>query len=274
MRSGGPAALAGRRLFEPLDPWLGRLPADRLPELAELNALLAEAPACRLADETPISCVAAGPADPRGYEAVILASGQIPTRPGNWHDCFNPLVWRAFPAAKAALNRRHGAESAARAGAAGRGPVRDALTQFDECGVLVVSRDPSLCDGLAAHRWDEVLRGRRWEVLEGMDFLVFGHASYDQLRAPFSGLCGKALYRTVGPEWFELDRAGRSAEVDRWLAAWIPDYLASPAQFSPLPLLGIPGVTAASEAADFYLDSRQFRPLPAGRTPAPCWAEV
>lgn len=270
MRTDGPAALAGRRLFEPLAPWLGRLSADRLPDLAELNDLLAEAPTCRLADGTPLRCVVPDPLDARGYEARIQASGGIPTRPGDWHDCFNALVWRAFPAAKTALNRRHGAELATRPVAVERGPVRDALTQFDECGVLVVSRDASLCQGLAAHRWDAILRGRRREVLAGMEFLVFGHASYDQLRAPFPGLCGKAVYRAVDAGWFELSRADRLAEADRWLAAWIAGHLASPAQLSPLPLLGIPGVTAASEAQDFYLDSRQFRPLPPGRQPAEC----
>jgi len=270
--SSGPAALAERRLFEPLAPWLRRLPADRLPDLAELNRLLAEAPTCRGAGGLPIRCVAPEPADPRGYEARILASGEIPTRPGDWHDCFNALVWRAFPAAKAVLNRCHGAVLAARAGATGRGPARDALTQFDECGVLVVSRDASLGAGLAAHRWDAILRGRRREVLAGMDFMVFGHASYDQLRAPFHGLCGKAVYRVVPAGWFDLAGPARLAEADRWLAAWLadPDHLSSPAALSPLPLLGIPGVTAASEAPDFYRDTRQFRPLPAGRQAAVC----
>lgn len=265
----GPAALAGRRLFEPLAPWLARLPADRLPHLAELNDLLATAPACRLAHGAALRCVPPDPADGLGYEARILARGEIATRPDNWHDCFNALVWRAFPAAKAAFNRRHGAALAARAGMPGRGAVRDALTQFDECGVLVVSRDSSLCAGLAAHRWDEVLRLRRPEVRAGMDFLVFGHASYDQLRAPFPGLCGKALYRVVQSDWFDLTPRERVAEADQWLAGWLEEghHLASPTELAPLPLLGIPGVAPASEAVDFYRDQGQFRPLPPGRQP-------
>jgi DUF3025 family protein len=271
---GGPATLIGRRLFEPLAPWLTRLPADRLPQLVEINALLAESPAVRLADGRPLRCVAPSSADARGYEARILAAGEVSTRPDDWHDYFNALAWRAFPAAKAALNRRHGEEIATRAGEPGRGSVRDALTQFDECGVLVMSSDASLCRALAAHRWDEVLRGRRAEVLMGMDFIVFGHATYDQLRAPFAGLCGKAVYRVVPVEWFGLAWAGRVAEADRWLAAWIANHLAAPAQLSPLPLLGIPGVTPASEAEDFYLDTRQFRPLPPGREPASCLGAV
>lgn len=273
MSSGGPAALAGRRLFEPLDPWLRRLPAQRLPTLDELDALLAVEPACRLADGTPLACVPPDPADPRGYEAGILASGQLPTRSGDWHDCFNALAWRAFPAAKAALNRRHGAELAARGESAGRGPARDALTQFDECGVLVLSTDASLCQGLAAQRWEEVFRVRRAEVLAGMAFIVFGHASYDQLRAPFPGLCGKAVYRRVEPAWLALGWPERVAEADRWLARWLAAELKAPAQLSPLPLLGIPGLTPASEAPDFYRDGRQFRPLRAGRQPAP-WLAV
>lgn len=272
----GPAALAGRRLFEPLAPWLVRLPGDRLPRLDELNALLAEAPGCRLSEGTPLRCVPPDGAEDLGYEARILARGEIPTRPDNWHDCFNALVWRTFPATKAVFNRRHGEALASRVGVPGRGAVRDALTQFDECGVLVVSRDRSLCDGLAAHRWEEVFWDRRADVLAGMAFFLLGHASYDQLRAPFRGLCGKALYRVVGPEWFDLAPAARVAEADQWLAAWLGegDHLSVPADLAPLPLLGIPGVTPASEKVDFYRDQGQFRPLPPNRQPVPCHGVV
>ena len=272
--TGGLAALAGRRLFEPLAPWITRLPAERLPTLEELNAVLGGDPAVRLGDGRPLRCVPPHPADPRGYEARILETGEIPTRPGDRHDCFNALVWRAFPAAKAALNRRHGEALAGSEGNGRRGRVRDALTQFDECGILVTAADLSLCEGLAAHRWDEVFRGRRAEVRAGMDFLVFGHGSYDQLRTPFHGLCGKAVYRQVAPAWFGLSPAARVEEADRWLAAWIAGHLAAPAQLSPLPVLGIPGVTDASEAAAFYLDASQFRPMRAGRGAAPCWGAI
>jgi hypothetical protein len=39
-----------------------------------------------------------------------------------------------------------------------------------------------------------------------------------------------------------------------------PDAYAQPSDFQPLPLLGIPGVVAESEAPSYYDDVRQFRP--------------
>ena len=148
------------------------------------------------------------------------------------------------------------------AGLAGRGPRRDALTQFDECGILVVSADPEVSALLAAHAWEAAFWQRRARLLATTRFLVFGHGSWDQLRAPFFGLCAKAIHRVVDPAWLALSPADRQAEADAWLAA----HLADPAQpfgkasLVPLPLLGIPGLTPASECADYYRDTRQFRP--------------
>ena len=54
----------------------------------------------------------------------------------------------------------------------------------------------------------------------------------------------------------------RQAEADAWLAGRLadPDRPFDKTALSPLPLLGIPGVTADSERADYYRDTRQFRP--------------
>ena len=44
----------------------------------------------------------------------------------------------------------------------------------------------------------------------------------------------------------------------------------SPRDWQPLPLLGIPGATAENERADYYDDTRQFRPprtMRAGSSP-------
>ena len=41
------------------------------------------------------------------YEVRIFETGEVQTRPDNWHDLFNALVWLAFPKTKAVLNRHH-----------------------------------------------------------------------------------------------------------------------------------------------------------------------
>lgn len=260
----GPA-LADLPLFATLAPWLGEFP-DGPPPLADLTNLLARPPVCLGGGGRVLTCVEPDPAIP-AYEVRVHGQGEIPTRPGDWHDFFNALVWRAFPQAKAALNRRHLVATRA---TPGRGPVRDALTQFDECGVLVCCADSSLAEGLAAHRWEAVFQHRREAVRTGMRFLIFGHASYDQLRAPFPGLCGKALYRIVSTDWLARDAVWQREEADDWLAAWLSDpaQCTTPRVFSPLPLQGIPGVTVDSEDPAYYRDTAQFRPLPSGRRPA------
>ena len=259
-----PASFAERALFEPIAAWLGRFTTPGVPSHAELDALLAEvAPDARSGGDARI-CFVPPAGDAEGYEARIFASGEVPTRAGDWHDFFNALAWCAWPRTKAACNRLHLAELHARtaAGLPGRGPRRDALTQFDECGIVVVSSDTDLLALLAAHEWEEALWTRRARLLQTTRFLVFGHGTWDQLRAPFVGLCAKALYRVVDPAWLALPAADALAETDAWLAAHLAAAIGdlSPRSLAPLPLLGIPGVTLDSESAEYYRDTRQFRP--------------
>ena len=259
-----PASFAERALFEPIAAWLGRFAAAGVPGHAELDALLtAIAPDARSGGDGRIRFVPPA-GDAEGYEARVFASGEVPTRAGDWHDFFNALAWCAWPRTKAACNRLHLAELHARAaaGLAGRGPRRDALTQFDECGIVVVSSDADIPALLAAHAWEEALWTRRARLLQTTRFLVFGHGTWDQLRAPFVGLCAKALYRVVDPAWLALPAAQTLAETDAWLAAHLTANIdtLTPRSLSPLPLLGIPGVTADSECAAYYRDTRQFRP--------------
>ena len=197
------------------------------------------------------------------YEERAWLHGEIETRPDNWHDAYNALIWLVFPQAKAALNRKHYLTMTTRRAAAckERGRLRDALTQFDECGIVVACADRSLWDGIRAHRWREVFGERRAEVIAGMRFFLFGHASYDSLRAPFVGLTAKALCFEADRAWLDQPAAVQLAAVDTWLAARMAvadeSFLRS---LQPLPLLGIPGVTPDSEDPAYYDDTRQFRP--------------
>jgi len=264
-----PAELAGRRLYEPIAHWLRGLVQPGLPDAGRLTALLAAAaPDARSGAGRPLRFVHGAPG-PDGYEAHVHDHGEIPTREHDWHDFFNALAWCAWPRTKAAMNAAHVREIAARraAGLPGRGPRRDALTQFDECGLVVTSSDPALLDALARHDWSHVFVERRATLAATMDFRLLGHASWDQLRAPFVGLCARCVHRTVAPDWFALDGAARQRNTDAWLAAAVEagTLLTAPRALRPLPLLGIPGVTPDSEHPDYYRDTRQFRPPPGER---------
>ena len=259
-QQGAPAALGA--LFAPYASMLGGCSADVVPSLEQLNACAAQA------DRPPTSsCGAAvrfasatveSAAD---YELRIRDHGEVGTRADNWHDVFNALVWCAFPATKAALNARHCAQIEQGNGRA-RGQQRDALSLFDECGVLAVSSDATLIDALRGHRWEEALWHRRTAIEQEMRFLVVGHATLDALRKPFAGLCAKVLYREVPRGWFSRSSTVALVEADDWLARWFADDASAiaPASFAPLPLLGIPGVCADNDDIGYYRDSDHFRP--------------
>jgi len=202
------------------------------------------------------------------YEERVYWLGEIETRPGVWHDCFNALVWLAFPRSKAALNARHHHALAAQTSArqvgrsAERSPLSDSLTQFDECGAVVVCSQIDLWQALCEHRWQEVFWTRRAETLEHLRVFLFGHASYDMLRRPHLGLCAKSLLLHVDSDWHRQTDAEQLADVDARVARrFAGDFSPRPRDLQPLPLLGVPGATPANECAEYYLNTRQFRPL-------------
>lgn len=248
--------LALHRLSAFLQPWLD----PEAPDFCRLNAA-ARARGLVTGGGAPLRFVQP-PAGSASYEERACLTGEIATRPGNRHDLFNALVWLSFPQTKAALNRCHVAalNEARQRGSAARGPLRDALTQFDECGVVVAGTLPELWSALRAHRWREVFVERRDELLRTTRFLLFGHASHDALAAPFVGLCGKALFVDVDAAWLSLPEDAALAAVDARLATMFDTRSFSPGDWQPLPLLGIPGATADNEQPDYYDDTRQFRP--------------
>ena len=198
-------------------------------------------------------------ADGLAYECRIRDTGQVETRPGNWHDFFNALVWLTFPQAKRVLSGCH-AQAMGQACAA-RGAERDALTHFDECGIVVLSSQPELLDLLRDFQWKALFAGRRADVMRAMRFVVFGHATYEALLKPYRGLTAKAILHDVDERWLRLPDDEQLAAVDALLAADLSSgRYARPRAFQPLPLLGIPGVTPDNVDPAYYDDVWQFRP--------------
>lgn len=180
----------------------------------------------------------------QAYEAFIARSGQVPTR-DNLHDLCNGLAWHAWPALKTRLNALQ-AQALARDGVGStRGPLRDALTHFDEHGALL--RAPAeLCLALRERRWADLFVHRR--VLWAQARLdVVGHALVEQLlTAPRKGLTAHVIFGSAA------DAAALTA--DRWAAR----------PFVPLPVLGVPGWWPANDEPAFYVDASVFRPARRG----------
>lgn len=201
----------------------------------------------------PLRFVAADSA-PEGeaYEAFIFRTACVPTR-DNVHDLFNGLAWLHFPLAKRRLNELQAAEIARHGVGATRGPLRDALTLFDENGA-VLDAPPSLWNALVARDWHRLFVTHR-SLWHEARMLVFGHALLEKLQSPRKAATAHVL---MAPG------AGKSIDgTDAAIASTLePAHLARK-PFTPLPVLGIPGWWAPNEAPDFYDDPRVFRAPPA-----------
>lgn len=226
------------------------------PGLARLNAL-AEATTLVNAAGLPIRFV---PQDTRhgqrDYEARILASGQVPTRAGNWHDLLNALAWLSYPHTKAVLNAMQCA-ALSQTGGGNRCPLSDALTLFDESGLLLLSRDGDIARLLRARQWREVFWERR-DAWQSVRCHVIGHALLEQALAPFPGMTAKCLSLEVA----SLPPPGGPlpADLDVALAEhWRAGHISRPGDLFAVPVLGIPGICPDNEHEDFYQRAEIFR---------------
>ena len=202
--------------------------------------------------------------DGMAYEQFIHDTRQVPTR-DNLHDFYNGLMWLHFPRTKLRLNALQAAELARMGGVqATRGPVRDALTLFDENVALLQAPD-ALWDALAWKRWPDLFGAAMRPLWQSARLVLFGHALLEQLVHPY-----KALTAHVYPVPASLcapDATDWRARWDAWLASTLTAERLADKPFAHLPVLGVPGWwTAADTEPAFRADPAVFRPL---RRPPP-----
>jgi len=245
-------------IFAALVPLLRCLPPDRFPRHDELNALAT--PSVASGGGAPIRFVP--PAASAQYETHAFETGEVQTRPDNWHDLFNALVWLAFPRTKAVLNRHHCEEIRARSGERLRGTARDVLTLFDEGGIVVAAADAELASLLREFRWKELFWRRRAEVQRSMRFYVFGHAIYEKALEPYKGVTAKALIVDAASGLLDAPIELQLSELDARAADYFSgsQALSSTRNLPPLPILGIPGWDPSNAREEYYDDAAQFRP--------------
>lgn len=187
----------------------------------------------------------------QAYEDFIFNTSQVPTRDG-LHDFFNGLCWHRFPKAKRRLNQLQAAEIQAQGVRATRGPVRDALTLFDENVVLMYAPD-EVWVALQARDWVKLFVDLR-EQWQQVHLVLFGHALLEKLITPYKSITGH-VYR-VDNEVHPQD----DAALDDWLVRdLLPSKLATK-PFEPLPVLGVPNWWPDNASAFFYDDAQVFRP--------------
>lgn len=202
----------------------------------------------------------------QAYERHIFETATCPTREG-LHDFFNGLCWMAMPQSKRRLNALQAAEIGRQGVGAVRGPVRDAITVFDENGALLAAPEP-LWEALLARQWHRLCVELRplWSQAR---LVLFGHALLEKLVQPRKDMTAH-VWRVPAPmSWLETDgpRAAAAAPAsaalagwDEWLAAQLTAEVLARKPFTPLPVLGVPGWCRDSEDPAFYQDALVFRP--------------
>lgn len=204
----------------------------------------------------PQTCLPEG----RAYEAHIAATGQVPTR-NNWHDAFNALIWLHYPRLKAALNARQAYEIAVAGVGQVRGPVRDAATLFDENAAFFVTTHVTLIEALQGMDWRCALYDARACFGKTAQVRLFGHALLEKLLQPYPAITAHTLCILVNSDYFEWDASAQRQFLDRRLAQWLTTHPLTSRDFTPLPVLGVPGFWPDNLHDDFYRDATVFRSL-------------
>ena len=191
----------------------------------------------------------------QAYEKFIFETGTVPTR-DNLHDFFNGLCWITFPQTKKKLNQLQAAEIAKVGVQPLRGPIRDALTVFDENAAFLIAPQP-LWDALLARDWEMLFITLRplWREAQ---LVLFGHALLEKLVYP-----RKAVTAHVYLAQPAMNSIATTKELDSWIAGSLSAQKLAAKPFTPLPVLGVPGWWPDNENFSFYNDSVVFRPIQA-----------
>jgi Protein of unknown function (DUF3025) len=237
--------------------------AHGLPLHAALNleaastALLASG---TLAAAQPSMQFVAQAALPEGqaYEAFIFSTGQVPTRE-NLHDFFNGLAWLVFPHTKRRLNQMQAGEIHTSGVQTTRGPLRDALTLFDENAALwpvAHGEDSPVLDALRAKDWQRACITLRahWPAHAPV---LFGHALLEKLVSPYKSITAHVFIAQTAIKIIAGDAT--CSALDSAVAQQLQPAALVPKPFIPLPVLGVPQWWPANAQADFYQDTQVFR---------------
>lgn len=248
-----PAFAALTALFDPaaLDRASGTPALQRLMETVPWPVVNASGRRLRLVESGAVAAA--------DYERSVDGEGVLKVHAASWHDRFNACAWGLFPRTKAAISARHARElEQAGAGANGRTRVRDALTVFDEDGIVVAAADPLVEDAIRNFQWTRLFVESRAVSRAKMLCVPIGHALMEKLLDPFVGLTANAVFVPVDDAFFGLPWNEKLRHLDERCVARV-DELVTPRDLSPLPVLGIPGWWAANERHDFYDNREYFR---------------
>ena len=190
------------------------------------------------------------------YEPRIFLHGEVQTRLKNWHDFFQVLVWNVWPKTKALLNELH-YKAAINRNNKQRSPVENFVTLFDECGIVILSRDPALLTLIKNFQWQQLFCKNRDKFEKEIFCFTFGHAMYEKALNPYIGMTAHALLIQVEPDL--LANFTHPSSIDGMLVEQLTDQkILEPRVLNPFPLLGVPNWYEKQNNA-FYENTDYFR---------------
>ena len=195
------------------------------------------------------------------YEPRIFLKYELQTRTENWHDFFNAMVWLTFRNTKSILNELHYHAAIKRKAGTNRSAIENAITLFDECGIIIISDNEQLLEMIRQHQWKELFIKNKDSFNKEMFCFVFGHAMYEKALSPYIGMTCQALLIN-STDLINYCKKNSLADIDNYIADyWKNRNIASTNDLSAFPLLGIPGLHEENSEASFYDNSDYFRPL-------------
>jgi len=190
------------------------------------------------------------------YESRIHLKGELQTRTENWHDFFNAMAWLSFRHTKHVLNDLHYQTSHTRETGTNRSPVENAITLFDECGLIIISDKPDLLDLIRNHQWNSLFIDHKDDFNKHIKCVTFGHAMYEKALMPYIGMTAHAILINSN-ELLNTDLT----HIDQTVAdMWKNHQITTPHDLQPVPLLGVPGWYGNEQNDDFYSNTAYFRP--------------
>lgn len=197
------------------------------------------------------------------YEPRVFLKKELQTRTQNWHDFFNALIWLKFPETKRTLNNLHFSQAKNRNKGTNRSMLENRITQFDECGAVIISKSQILLDMIRQHKWQELFIENREAFNSDLHCIVFGHAIFEKALSPYIGMTCHCLLlhedelqkkpsveNTQGINIEALDL--QIAEI------WLNKIAHNPGRFHAFPILGIPGYWP-DQKSEFYENKQYFR---------------
>lgn len=186
------------------------------------------------------------------YEKFIFDSKQCPTRDG-LHDFFNGLCWLQFPKTKTRLNQLQAEQIEHLGSVTSRGPVRDALTVFDENAAFLFA-PPELWQALVAKDWQRLFITLR-PLWTKATLVLFGHALLEKLVNPRKAITAHVYVYNIPADFHAM----QLSDIDALIAADLMAEKLAHKPFAPIPVLGVPGWWAANAVESFYDDQTVFR---------------